>query len=548
MLDKARRDAIAAQKNLDEKNIASTKNRDDFSGTATTEIAPRSPVSLPDAGLDSAPAGSPSPEPSTAWQHVEWARPLVAAWERDPAFSWPRLLSEPHPNAVGSYGWQAIEWIEARRATDRRIPAGARRLRGFQCLRLVVALSHDDAGALVFGTRLESTPRQQGKSVGLAEEAGWRIHAADVFGEEQLVLHTAKDLAAAREVQREARLWAVDTGLTVRGTHGQEEIELVDGSRWMIRGRDSVYSYSTGFAIVDEAWAVAPAIVDDGLEPTLVERVGGQLLLVSTANRKATTLFPERRRMAIRNLADPGRTLLAEWSAHPESDPYDPAVWRAASAFWSPQRETFLADKIGTTAWREQWLNIWPELSTASVDVWLRRDQLAAGAMVKPRTPAGYAVEVAVEVSDTHRVWACAAAWSDAHGRLVVSVDGGTGSVTDALDRARQWVDEWPGGRLWMHQALTSRVPAGFPATVVPVRQQDAAAATGVFREAVLERRFRHAGAIVLDEIEDVATRVVDGREMIDQAKSRGPVPAIKAAAWASWAVSTAAVELPSVF
>jgi inorganic pyrophosphatase len=136
-------------------------------------------------------------------------------------------------------------------------------------------------------------------------------------------MHTAKDLAAAREVQRGARLWAADQGLIVRGTHGAEEIETPDGSRWMIRGRDSVYSYSAGFGIVDEAWGVDPRFVDDGLEPLLVEREGGQLLLISTAHRRASSLFPERRRAAIRSIGSPGRSSLAEWSAPGDGDPLD---------------------------------------------------------------------------------------------------------------------------------------------------------------------------------------------------------------------------------
>jgi hypothetical protein len=97
------------------------------------------------------------------------------------------------------------------------------------------------------------------------------------------------------------------------------------------------------------------------------------------------------------------------------------------------------------------------------------------------------------------------------------------------------------------HQAITSRIPGEFPATIVPIRQNDAAAATSVLRDAVLERKFRHVGSVLMDQIEDVATRVVDGRELVDQAHSRGPVPAVKAAAWAAWAVSLGS-EVPLVY
>jgi hypothetical protein len=430
------------------------------------------------------------------------------------------------------------------------VPKSQKGLRSFQVLRLVVGLQHDSAGRLLVGTRLESTPRQQGKSVGLSEEALWRMHAAELFGEEQLVMHTAKDLAVAREVQRAARLWAADQGLTVRGTHGQEEIEHDDGSRWLIRGRDSVYSYSAGFAIVDEAWWVDPRVVDDGLEPTLVERVDGQLLLISTAHRRATDLFPERRRQAIARLGQGGgRTSLAEWSAPPEADPMDPVTWRGATAHWTPQRAAFLADKAGRPGWLQQWLNIWPQSTDgAPLNAWLTRAQLAYTMVGRVVPPPGTAAQVAVEVSDTHRAWGVAASWVGGDGRLVVTCQGGQGGLEAALVVARQWAERWPGGRLWAHQAVAARVPPAFPAAVVNMKQSDAASASALFRDLVIERRIRHAGADLLDQVESVVVRTLDGRELIDQARSRGPVCVVKAAAWSAWATQLAGAEVSAVF
>jgi hypothetical protein len=524
-----------------------------FSGGVGVSQGPASALSLPDPAphrpeLDG--NGPNLPEPSPGWQGVEWASDLVNLWESDDAFTWPRLLTEPNPDAVGTYGWRAVDWIHTRRAEDSRVPANQKRLRGFQVLRLVAGLQHDDAGHLLVGTRLESTPRQQGKSVGLSEETLWRIHAADLFGEEQLVMHTAKDLAVAREVQRSARLWAADRGMTVRGTHGQEEIEHGDGSRWLIRGRDSVYSYSAGFAIVDEAWGVDPSVVDDGMEPTLVERESGQLLLISTAHRRASSLFPERRRGAIRGLSLPGgRSALAEWSAPPDADVMDPAVWRIATAHWTPRRAAFLTDKVGRPGWREQWLNVWPSaLDDAPADVWLSRSQMAVGVQKGVNPPAGTVAQVAVEVSDTHRVWAVAASWVAADGRVVVTTDGGPGGVESALVVARAWVERWPGGNLYAHLSITSRVPPGFPAMVVNMKQSDASSATALLRDLVLEGRLRHTGGHLLEQVEDVVVRTVDGRELVDQSKSRGPVPAVKAAAWSVWATTVLGSEVSAVY
>ena len=61
------------------------------------------------------------------------------------------------------------------------------------------------------------------------------------------MLHTGKDLAVCKEVQRPARLWAKAQPdvYKVREVNGQEEIELLaDGSRWMLRAKEAVYGYS----------------------------------------------------------------------------------------------------------------------------------------------------------------------------------------------------------------------------------------------------------------------------------------------------------------
>ena len=50
--------------------------------------------------------------------------------------------------------------------------------------------------------------RQLGKSWLLRELWLWRIHQGERFGEPQDVLHTGKDVAVCKEVQRPARIWA----------------------------------------------------------------------------------------------------------------------------------------------------------------------------------------------------------------------------------------------------------------------------------------------------------------------------------------------------
>jgi hypothetical protein len=192
------------------------------------------------------------------------------------------------------------------------------------------------------------------------------------------VLHTARDLPVAREVQAPARDWAKDrraAGYVVRESNGKEELAAPDGSRWLVRSRGGVYGYSASLGVVDEAWGVAPEIVDDGLEPTMTERSSAQLLLASTAHRRATSLYPLRRAASLAALHAPGSSLLMEWSAPRGSELDDRGAWRAASPHWTRGRERLLESKLARVrtgvsldpdeddpveSFRAQYLNQWP--------------------------------------------------------------------------------------------------------------------------------------------------------------------------------------------
>ena len=152
-------------------------------------------------------------------------------------------MTVPHVRAVGSLGPEFCRWAELR---------SGRPLRWWQRLVAVRLLEVDADGRLVWEAALVSTARQVGKSWLLRELCLWRIHQHDRFGEPQDVLHTGKDLAVCKEVQRPARVWAKAQPkvFRVREVNGQEEIELlVDGSRWMLRAKEAVYGYSVSMAV-----------------------------------------------------------------------------------------------------------------------------------------------------------------------------------------------------------------------------------------------------------------------------------------------------------
>jgi hypothetical protein len=301
--------------------------------------------------------------------------------------TWPRLMTGPHPRAVGSYGPAAMRWaMRHKRMHGRRVTSS----RWWQRLALGRALEHDESGALVWRTVIVSGPRQVGKSVLERAACSWRLHQADRFGCEQTILHTAHKLDAAREVWQPAARWA--EGLYGRGyvrwANGEEQIELDDFSRWLIQAANggAGVSYSLSMILVDEAWRVARGIVDNGLVPTMAEQPSPQLWLVSTAGTSTSDLMLTNRAAALAT-EQPGEhdnVLLIEWSAPPDPDLDigDPGVWRSVSPHWDERREVAVSDawakvrdEDGELAFRQQWLNQWvPSLTRPVFDAeaWAR--------------------------------------------------------------------------------------------------------------------------------------------------------------------------------
>ena len=145
----------------------------------------------------------------------------------------------------------------------------------------------------------------------------------------------------------------------------------------MIRGRGSIYGYSASMAVVDEAWGVAPEVVEDGLEPTMAERASSQIVLVSTAHRFATGLMQsparQRDRAARRPArhADPRvvgagqrrhRATAARGVPRPRTGPTGARSWSSPStgARWTAPRPRTPSTPIPSPRFKSQWLNLWP--------------------------------------------------------------------------------------------------------------------------------------------------------------------------------------------
>jgi hypothetical protein len=485
-----------------------------------------------------------------------WGVPWLAGLRVVPADAvWPRLMTVPHPRAVGSLGAEFIGWAQDRTGLG---------LRWWQRLVATRLLEHDDLGRLVWETLVLTMARQLGKSWLLRELLLWRIHQGERFGEPQDVLHTGKDLAVCKEVQRPARIWAkARPEYRVREVNGQEEIELLaDGSRWMLRAKEAVYGYSVSCGAADEAWKVRASSIEEGLTPTMAERSQPQLLLVSTAHRLATALMLERRQLALGDLEGGDGDLLIEWSAPADAGLEDVAAWRLASPHWTRKRERLISKRLdavlnGETqdpeepdperSFRAQWLNQWPREKTEPPGT--VQDLLTAGvwASLRAAEPLEGVGPVFVSVEDDFGLGAAVAAVAPLDdGRL--EVDGWLCDTWDAaiadverLASIREIRELHVGASLLERMPVDGTLPAARPAVAAQARNGLA-----------LLRDLAAGGQITHDQTPDLDQAI--GMAQVKESTSsglyllaNGPAHLVKALAWAVSAAHRPA-RVPAVF
>jgi hypothetical protein len=453
--------------------------------------------------------------------------------------TWPRLMTVPHPSAVDSFGPEFSAWAEARTG---------KALRWWQRLSVARMLEHDDAGLLVWDTVLLSLARQLGKSWLLRELCLWRIEQGDRFGEPQDVLHTGKDLAVCIEVQRSARLWArPQTDVyVVREANGQERIEYLpgEGGRWLVKAKGAPYGFSVSEAVVDEAWNVEPRYIEEGVEPTMVERVSPQLLLVSTAHRLSTTLMLTRRKAALEELESGGGDLLIEWSAPRGAPVDDVATWRLASPHWSPHRQKLIGRRLeamyaGETqdvtesdpaeSFRSQWLNQWP----LGLTVMVGEDLLPPGlwdSLTVPGLESDGPLFVAVEDNYGQGAAVAAAARLE-DGRL--EVDGWLCDDWDsAVEDARMLGSVRVIRHLQVGASMFSRMPSGTVPSPRPAGSSETRPGLALLRDLAAAGRVVHD--VTTGELD---TAVASGRVKEGAAGlvlvPHGPTHLIRALVWA---------------
>lgn len=223
-------------------------------------------------------------------------------------------------------------------------------------------------------------PRQNGKSRCLEAIA---LYSLFLDPDARLTLWSAHQFKTAREAFRNLAAMVQNYShlsrlvKSVRSSHGEEGIELVDGSRlnFVARSRTSGRGFSGDKLILDEAQEIDPEDVASSL-PMLSARPNPQIIYAGTVSATADHL----RKIHERAVANDGETRLAvtEFGAVLDDSIDDVAVWERANPSFGlrldPEFVAMERKSMDESAFMQERLGIWPlrvsELTIFDAGVW----------------------------------------------------------------------------------------------------------------------------------------------------------------------------------
>jgi phage terminase large subunit-like protein len=233
-----------------------------------------------------------------------------------------------------------------------------------------------------------SVPRQSGKTTLILALLVHRMLAAAG----QRVTYTAQSRLAARGKLFDT--WWPRLRRSPLG--GMFELTRATGAESLRCRNSSILSLLSGeeasghgetidMAVLDEAWALTGA-AEQAVRPAMVTRENAQLVVCSTAGTDRSTFWRSKvdaGRLAVDNGITEGLAYF-EWSADPNADIGDPAVWRECMPALgiTVSEDTIAADLLVMPPgeFRRAYLNQWPDETDSGWRV-IPRDVWMAGAL-----------------------------------------------------------------------------------------------------------------------------------------------------------------------
>lgn len=353
-------------------------------------------------------------------------------------------------------------------------------------------------------------PRQNGKGAVLEAR---ELAGLFLLEDERLILHSAHEFKTAQEAFRRILALVERTSALrrrvarIRTSHGEEGIELTDGSRlrFVARSTGSGRGFSGDLVILDEAYALTAESMA-ALLPTMSARPNPQLWYASSAGMTSSTQL---RAVRERGLAADPSLAYFEWSVADGADLDDPEAWATANPGMGIRiAEEFVGREraaLPEAEFARERLGVWEALRGASVidaDVW----HGLTDPLSRPEDPVAFAADATPD-----RAWASIGlAGRRADGRWhheVVANERGIGWVAGRLAELQKWrpcatvID--PGGPLG--SILPALEEAGVEVATVTAREM--AQACGGFYDAVTDGQSRHLGSGVLNAAVDAARK-----------------------------------------
>jgi phage terminase large subunit-like protein len=237
------------------------------------------------------------------------------------------------------------------------------RLLPWQRAALDVALQHR-RGRRLYRDVTVTVPRQSGKSTLILAVAMWTMSTTP----DSRVVYAAQSKVSAR--QKLLRGWwpvvhrsPLAGDWSIFRANGSEAMRCSNGSELvLLSGEESTgHGETADVVFLDESWSAPDDRLEIAARPMLATKANGQLWAASTAGTGRPSWWWDRLDAArtCAQLALPDGHCLIEWSAPPDADPLDEAVWEACMPALNRtiSLDTVRADAGRVDQFRRSWLN-----------------------------------------------------------------------------------------------------------------------------------------------------------------------------------------------